>query len=206
MAFIHIYAGGGIVSQAASRAICGAAFSGNLHGSIHFISTPAIKATRANFIASAVACLPALDHPLRIMDIGTGDGSLLVELLTAARAKGTLRNLGEVLLIDASPAMIAHATTTVAGAFPATPVRSITARFEQVAAQLDATCYTDQYFDMFTLHYGRDQKQRIWPRSHPRHSAGLADASQDTKKHQTQSLFSIDIVCRLRCLCGHRPL
>jgi len=22
----------------------------------------------------------------------------------------------------------------------------------------DATCYSDQYFDMFTLHYGRDQE------------------------------------------------
>jgi len=105
---------------------------------LHFISTPPIQATRANFIASAVTSLPALDHPLRIMDIGTGDGSLLVELLTAAKAKGTLCDIGEILLIDASPAMIAHATKTLAGAFPATSIRTITARFEQAAAQLDA--------------------------------------------------------------------
>jgi SAM-dependent methyltransferase len=104
---------------------------------VHFASVPLMVRARELFLEHASHSLPAFRRPFRILDIGTGNGALLANLLQRLRAHGKVNDMAEVLLVDASPAMTDLAAKTVAEALPGAPVRPLTARIEEAAGRLE---------------------------------------------------------------------
>jgi len=104
---------------------------------IHFAGVPLIKAARERFIQHCSHILPEYRRPLRIMDIGCGNGALLADLLRHLRAVGRVGDIGEILLIDSSPAMIELAVRTVGAIAPRDRIRTLPQRVEEVSGQIE---------------------------------------------------------------------
>jgi SAM-dependent methyltransferase len=126
---------------------------------VHFTTVPAIRSARASFIRQCGESLPGCTGPFRVVDIGCGDGSLLVELLCHLLETNRIREIGEILLVDASPAMIALARKTVAARFPPSVIKTVTGKIQDVASSLDG------HFDLAVMslcyhHMPREAKVR----------------------------------------------
>ncbi len=105
---------------------------------IHFAGVPAMKKARDRFIHQCGHSLPSFaGSPFRFMDIGCGDGGLTVSLLEHLQETGKVDCIGEVLLIDPSPAMARLASSTVQSAFPDTRVDVANMRVEDFTRSLD---------------------------------------------------------------------
>ena len=85
---------------------------------IHFTTVPLMQEARNRFIQECGASLPVFDHPIRFMDIGSGNGALTVAFLKNLVRTNKIPGIGEILLIDPSPAMVNLAKKTVSEAFP----------------------------------------------------------------------------------------
>jgi SAM-dependent methyltransferase len=104
---------------------------------VHFAGVPQMKSARAAFVKQMGHSLPVFDHPIKIMDIGTGNGALLVMLLKHLIEIGKVREIEEILLIDASPAMVDLARKTVGEAFPPNLIHTLNNRIENVSAGIE---------------------------------------------------------------------
>lgn len=109
---------------------------------IHFAGVPAMKKARENFIQQAGHTLPRFTKPVSFMDIGCGDGSLTVRLLSHLLATGRIDELREILLVDSSDAMITLAKKNIVESFPDTLVRTENCRVQ------DFSCRIDHRFDI----------------------------------------------------------
>ena len=85
---------------------------------VHWAGTPELASARTAFVRQLAISLPRFNKPIRIMDIGTGNGALLVSLLKRLREESKVSDIAEILLIDFSPAMIDLASRTVRRRFP----------------------------------------------------------------------------------------
>jgi SAM-dependent methyltransferase len=92
---------------------------------IHFAGVPVIARARERFVVQAGHSLPVFDDPLRMMDIGCGNGALTVALLKGLASMGKADEISEVLLIDPSPAMLKLAENEVLAAFPDLAVKRV---------------------------------------------------------------------------------
>jgi len=81
--------------------------------------------------------IPEFDHPIRFMDIGCGDGALTCRLLAHLMESKKVPEIGEVLLIDPSPAMISMATEKVRSAFPDVIISTDNARIQDCSLSFD---------------------------------------------------------------------
>ncbi|MEN6359880.1 MAG: hypothetical protein ABFD59_07480 [Smithella sp.] len=73
----------------------------------HFTTVPAIVSMREKFVRLASSSLPRFTAPLTILDVGCGDGSLLVLLLKQLIAAGRAGRIGQTVLVDSSSARAA---------------------------------------------------------------------------------------------------
>lgn len=103
---------------------------------VHFTTTPAIRQSRENFLKHCGHSLPKISRPFRIMDIGCGDGGLMVALLKHLQAVAKIGDIGEILLIDPSPGMIALARETAGKVFPPAAIKTLNSRIEGVSGQI----------------------------------------------------------------------
>lgn len=103
---------------------------------IHFATVPAMRACRAQFASFAVDSLPPQGGPLRVLDVGCGDGGLLSELLPALVREGRWDDVAGITLVDPSPAMISTAKARLAAEWPDARVEGRVARLEHVAGAL----------------------------------------------------------------------
>jgi len=106
---------------------------------VHFATIPEIHASREQFISHCASSLPRFTRPLKIMDIGCGSGTLLAALLDRLREIDKVEDVGEILLIDPSPAMIALACDTLKKNFPASAIKTVTARIEDLTTSIDSS-------------------------------------------------------------------
>jgi len=104
---------------------------------MHFAGVPMMREARKRFIAQCGTTLPQFDEPLSMMDIGCGDGGLTVSLLRHLLETGRVAGIGEVLLIDSSPAMVALAEKTVRDAFPDVRIETVNSRIQDCSGSLD---------------------------------------------------------------------
>jgi SAM-dependent methyltransferase len=130
---------------------------------VHFTGVPALVSSRRNFVGALGHSMPNLRRPLRLMDIGCGDGGLTIKLAQGLLAAGKAPEVEEILLIDASPAMVEMSTRLVGAAFPKAKVRSMTGRIEALSDKVPgrydvAICslsYHHMPYDTKVLHLGR---------------------------------------------------
>ena len=105
----------------------------------HFTTVPLMEDARKRFVRYCGKSLPSFGHPVRFMDIGCGSGALAVAVLSELLARGKIPGIGEILLVDPSPAMAALAEKTVRAAFPDVPVRVECCRIQDCSGRIDRT-------------------------------------------------------------------
>jgi SAM-dependent methyltransferase len=105
---------------------------------LHFAGVPVMQEARRQLVRQFAHSLPAFKKPLRFMDIGCGDGSLTAMILSQLTETGKADTIGEVLLVDASPAMIALARETVSRAFPEVDIRTVNSRIQDCSASINS--------------------------------------------------------------------
>jgi len=81
--------------------------------------------------------LPDFSRPVSVMDMGTGNGTLLADILQHLLASGKIPGIEEVLIIDASSAMLELAEQTLRDVLPDIPIRTINDKIQNVAPRLD---------------------------------------------------------------------
>lgn len=105
---------------------------------VNFSTTPELLHARANFADYGAASFPGTTRPLRIVDLGCGDGSLTRALLETLLRRGCIPAVGEVLLVDTSERMLALARAAHAEAFPGARVEAWRDRIEGATARIGA--------------------------------------------------------------------
>ncbi|MGA8890356.1 MAG: class I SAM-dependent methyltransferase [Anaeromyxobacteraceae bacterium] len=103
---------------------------------VHFAGLPAMQACRAEFVSFAVDSLPPEVGSLRVLDVGCGDGGVMLQLLPALLEAGRWDEVAAVTLLDPSPEMLSRAKGRVASAFPDARVEGRVGRLEDVASLL----------------------------------------------------------------------
>lgn len=103
---------------------------------IHFAGTPVLVEARKRFRTQCVRSLPAFNRPLRIMDIGCGHGMILADLLVELRSAGLVDEIGEILLIDPSAAMLELAMENLGSIFPESKIETSHARIEELSDRI----------------------------------------------------------------------
>lgn len=84
----------------------------------HFTTVPVVVDMREKFVRFAASSLPVTSHPLTILDVGCGDGSLLVLLLNRLILTGRVPGISRAILVDSSAAMLEVAAAKLKLAFP----------------------------------------------------------------------------------------
>ena len=92
---------------------------------MHFASVPVLKKSREEFVRQACDSLPRFTKPLRIMDVGCGNGALTADFLQRLRQVGKAAEVGQILLVDPSAAMVEQAVKTVGEVFPPSAIRGV---------------------------------------------------------------------------------
>ena len=104
---------------------------------IHFSGVPTIRDSRQNFLRHCSHSLPKFTGPVRIMDIGCGDGALIASFIKTMRAAGKVGDITEVALIDRSQGMINVAETTVGRVIDRSAIKAVTGKIEDLADKID---------------------------------------------------------------------
>ncbi|MEE9912640.1 MAG: class I SAM-dependent methyltransferase [Deltaproteobacteria bacterium] len=102
----------------------------------HFTTVPTVMDMREKFVRFAASSLPVFDAPLTILDVGCGDGSLLVLLLKRLIAARRIGQAGRAILVDSSAAMLDRAAEKLKEAFPELTVDQRHGRIQEHAARL----------------------------------------------------------------------
>jgi hypothetical protein len=103
---------------------------------MHFASVPVLKRSREEFVRQACDSLPRFSNPVRIMDIGCGNGALTADFVQRLQQTGKAGDIGQILLIDPSPAMVELAVKTVGDVFPPSAIRSLKSSMQDLRAPL----------------------------------------------------------------------
>ena len=90
---------------------------------MHFASVPVLKKSREEFVRQACESLPRFNKPLRLVDLGCGNGALTASFVKRLQDIGKAGDIAEILLVDPSPAMVELAVKTVGDVLPPSVVR-----------------------------------------------------------------------------------
>jgi SAM-dependent methyltransferase len=104
---------------------------------VHWASVPKLRDARARFVQQTGRTLPPFRHPFRVVDIGCGDGGLTVRLVRHLREVGSVGDIAEIVLVDASAGMCELAARTVGEAFPDVRVTTVRSRIEACSTELE---------------------------------------------------------------------
>ncbi|MEW6364859.1 MAG: class I SAM-dependent methyltransferase [Acidobacteriota bacterium] len=104
---------------------------------MHFASVPVLKRSREEFVRQACDSLPRFPAGVRIMDIGCGNGALTADLVQRLQQIGKASEIGQILLVDPSPAMVELAVRTVGEVFPPSAIRGVKSSVQEFSLELN---------------------------------------------------------------------
>jgi SAM-dependent methyltransferase len=104
---------------------------------VHFTTTPIMQSSRQNFINYFSHTLPEYSEPVKIIDIGTGNGALCLNILQKLLEEGKVKDFAEVLLIDSSKAMLELARKTIEAEFPNLNIKTINCKIQEVSDKIE---------------------------------------------------------------------
>ena len=102
----------------------------------HFSSLPHLRSAREVLAGFCDHSLPDFERPFKVMDIGCGNAALTVSVLRRMVESGKAPAIGEVLLMDPSPEMLAAARANVEEAFPDVKVLAVEGKLEEASSGL----------------------------------------------------------------------
>jgi SAM-dependent methyltransferase len=153
-----------------------------------------MKEARRQFIRQSGHTLPHFERPLRIMDIGCGDGGLTAALLAHLQETGKVREVEEVLLVDPSPAMLELAKKTVGDAVPGGRITAANSRIQDFSGRIEGR-FDVAMSSLAYHHMPLEQKEVHLARLKPRIDHFLLfelDANHDTPGlHSPELAFSL---------------
>lgn|GEM_PF-175576 len=126
---------------------------------VHFLNVPTMKDARNQLVCQLAHTLPAFEKPIRFMDIGCGDGALTARFLTHLVESGKVKRIGEILLVDSSPAMIELAGKTVGNVFPGVPITTENAKIQDCSATINQKY--DIAFSSLAYHHMPVEHKRV---------------------------------------------
>lgn len=91
----------------------------------HFSSLPHLLSARATLVDFCAGSLSEFEAPVKMMDIGCGNGRLTVAVLKELLAAGKAAGVEEVLVLDPSTEMVRAAASSVSEAFPEARVTAV---------------------------------------------------------------------------------
>ena len=118
---------------------------------MHFASVPVLKKSREEFVRQACESLPKFNKPVRIMDIGCGNGALTLSFVKRLQDSGKAGDIGEILLVDPSPAMVELAVKTVGQAVPPSAIRGVNSSTQELCDSLSK--HYDVAVSSFAYHH-----------------------------------------------------
>lgn len=104
---------------------------------IHFTTTPVMKESRINFVKYCAHTVNEYSDQVKIMDIGTGNGTLLLNILKELLNTGKVKSFSEVLLIDSSKSMLKLAYETIKAEFPDLNLKIMNCKIEEVSDKIE---------------------------------------------------------------------
>jgi len=104
---------------------------------VHFASVPAMKESRSKFIEQCCYSLPTFKKPLKIVDLGSGHGELLINLIKQLKSKNIVNEVDEILFIDSSIAMLDIAEENAKKEFKYIKIKKICAKIQDVIGNLE---------------------------------------------------------------------
>lgn len=124
---------------------------------LSFTAVPTIREARERLVIRMTRSLPDFTAPFRFIDVGCGDGNLTAACLRGLREAGRIGEIGQVTLVDPSPAMLELATATVTAALPGISVMPLAGRFQDVSNDLPVS---DVALAALSIHHmPREQRQ-----------------------------------------------
>ncbi len=100
---------------------------------IHFTGVPVMKNSRTGFITTCMRTLPRFQGPVRVLDLGCGDGGLTATFVQALLASGNAPFIESVLLVDSSHAMLELAGENLRTVLPGTSVTTVNNRIQEAS-------------------------------------------------------------------------
>ncbi len=100
---------------------------------IHFTGVPVMKNSRSGFITASMRTLPRFPGPVKVMDLGCGDGGLTATFVQALLACGNAPFVESVLLVDSSHAMLELAGKTLGSVLPGASVQTMNNRIQEAS-------------------------------------------------------------------------
>lgn len=104
---------------------------------IHFTGVPTMRESRRRFLDHCAQSLPHFPAPVRILDIGCGDGALTIALIDALHSAGKVKDVKELALIDRSPAMLAVAEKKIGSVMSKSVLNFMPGRIEDLVGRLE---------------------------------------------------------------------
>jgi ubiquinone/menaquinone biosynthesis C-methylase UbiE len=104
---------------------------------VHFTTTPVMKSSRKTFIDYFSHTVDKYDRPFRILDIGTGDGTLLSNILTKLLETEKIKEISEVMIVDPSKGMLDLASKTILDTHPGITLKAIHCRIQELTDHID---------------------------------------------------------------------
>jgi len=126
---------------------------------IHFSGVPAIQDARQKFLRHCSLSLPKFKGPVRLMDIGCGDGALTAAFIQAMRSAGKTGDIAEVALIDRSPAMLEVAKTVVGRVVKPEAINAAAGKIEDLSGKIDR--HYDLVVSSLAFHHMPLEQKRV---------------------------------------------
>jgi len=158
---------------------------------VHFTTVPMVKEMRKRFVHCSGDSLETFQKPFKIVDLGCGNGTLLVDLLKHWQKIGKISDIAEILLVDSSPGMMELATRTVREAFPAVNIKTIISRIEHCVNQV-AMHYDVALSSLAYHHMPMETKKQSFRQLRPQFDHFFLfeiDANNDTPEHCSPELI-----------------
>lgn len=126
---------------------------------LHFISVPTIVDSRRNFLRQCSLSLPQFTRPVRIMDIGCGDGALTASFIETMRTAGKTGEISEIALVDRSRGMLDVAEATVGRVIDRSAIKVINSKIEDISGKIDRRY--DIVVSAFAFHHMPLEQKRV---------------------------------------------
>jgi len=114
-------------------------------------SIPEVKIAEEKFVSYAYRCLPSFSKPLKVLNIGCGDGRLLIEFLKHLLRVRKVHKVQELLLVDPSSQMLKVASENISKVFEDVEIKTINKKLQDINTEI--TSVYDIAFCPSSLHH-----------------------------------------------------
>lgn len=126
---------------------------------VHFTGLPVLQKARASFTEFCCNTLSEMKGPLRLMDLGCGNGTLTVRLIKELLRSKKSSEIGEILLVDSSAGMLELAEKEYSSVFGNKNLRCINSKIQDAIPMMNVN-YDIAVSSLAYHHMPYDEKEK----------------------------------------------